>query len=268
MDTHADARGGNVPRFPIVEASRWVLEVLDVSSVTPNVRRLGLRVGAASPDADDGAGGSRLAHAPGQDLSLSLPGPGASAINRRYTISRFDPVASVVELEVVVHGDGPGARWGGSARPGDRIEAFGPRGKITVVDGVTTHLFVGDEASLPAIAAMLRVLGPSARAVVLADVADETEHRELTSAPGVALELRWLDRGDAPPEEPDRVLAALATVPLVPAESHAYVFGEFHVVSAARRLLADRLDGTRISPKPYWRAGRANASHGEPERDI
>ncbi len=28
----------------------------------------------------------------------------------------------------LLHGDGPGARWAGAARPGDELEAVGPRG--------------------------------------------------------------------------------------------------------------------------------------------
>jgi NADPH-dependent ferric siderophore reductase len=266
----SDAPDIPVPSFPIPEPSRWALEVVGIAPVTPSVLRLRLAarpVAPAGSEAMPPLEGAELVYAPGQDLALSLPGPGDATINRRYTISDYDSSTSVVELEVVTHGDGPGARWITKTRVGDRVEAFGPRGKITVVEGASTHLFVGDEASFAAIAAIVRALLPSARAIVLADVADEQEHRRIEVPPEVVVEKHWLHRDGAPAESPERVLEALAAVELDPAESHAYVFGEFHVVSAARRQLGERLGAARTSPKPYWRAGRPNAGHGEPVRD-
>jgi len=48
---------------------------------------------------------------------------------------------------------------------------------------------------------------------------------------------------------------------------HAYLAGELGVVCELRRILLGRgLSADQISAKPYWRAGMANASHGEPER--
>ena len=47
----------------------------------------------------------------------------------------------MVDLDVVVHGDGPGARWAATTRPGDHIEAIGPRGKVALVEGAAWHLF-------------------------------------------------------------------------------------------------------------------------------
>jgi NADPH-dependent ferric siderophore reductase len=47
-----------------------------------------------------------------------------------------------------------------------------------------------------------------------------------------------------------------------------YLGGEHKVVNELRRLLIERgVDADRISAKPYWRLGRANADHGEPPRE-
>ena len=250
-------------RFEIPVPSKWRLEVVELLDTTPSVRTLALRLHPA--EGNDAS--ARLEYAPGQDLSLSLAGLAGSPVNRRYTIGRYEPDEAIVELEIVAHGDGPGARFLAAARVGDEIEAFGPRGKITLVDGVETHLFFADESSIAASAAMVAALHPGEHAIVVADVAGPAEHRRFTAASGVGLDLRFLDRGDSAADDPARVLEALASIPLDAASTHAYPFGEFHVVSALRRVLADSLGMARISPKPYWRSGQPNGGHGEPARD-
>lgn len=236
------------------------LRVLEVRPATPTVTTVRAAVHKREGDGP-------ISHAPGQDVTVTLPGAGAGPVRRRYTIAAYDPLSEVLELEVVAHGDGPGARWLASAVPGSLVEAIGPRGKITVVAGVSTHVFVGDEASFAAVAAMAGAVPAGGRVVVLADVADASERRPLAARPGVALDLRWLERDGAPAEAPGRVEAALAGLELDESSSHAYVLGEFHVVAAARAQLVERLGSANVSSKPYWRAGRPNAERGEPDRE-
>ena len=50
--------------------------------------------------------------------------------------------AQTVTIDVSVHGAGPGTDWISEARMGDRIDAIGPRGKITVRPDADWHLFV------------------------------------------------------------------------------------------------------------------------------
>ncbi len=70
---------------------------------------------------------------PGQDVMLLVAAEGRKPVRRRYTIRRFDAAARPLTLDVVLHGDGPGERWVRAARPGDRIEGIGPRGKVFAV---------------------------------------------------------------------------------------------------------------------------------------
>ena len=77
----------------------------------------------------------------------------------------------------------------------------------------------------------------------------------------------WLHRAGGDPASGAQLVAALAAVPLPPGTGHAYLAGELGVVAAMRQaLLARGLEADQISAKPYWRVGRANAAHGEPER--
>jgi NADPH-dependent ferric siderophore reductase len=237
---------------------RWWFEVLDGVALTPAVRRLRL----TSPDLH------LLAPEPGQDLMFAVPveptdgvevmgieAPGTT--NRRYTIRGYVPVGAEphVVVDVVLHGGGPGARWASAVRPGDVVEAVGPRGKVVPVDGANAHLFVADAAGAPAMLCMLESLvdHASARAVIVVGGADEVQP---TTAPADRVEVF-----DATDE--GAVAAALrrGAVPGV----HAYLAGERRQVASWRAVLVGAgVAADAISGKAYWSAGRANAGHGEP----
>jgi NADPH-dependent ferric siderophore reductase len=205
--------------------------------------------------------------APGQDLMLAIPSEG-DTINRRYTIRRADPAAGTVDLDLVVHGHGPGARWATDAPIGSVVTALGPRGKVVPVPDADWHLFVCDESGWPATAAMVESLPIDARAVVVADVAGEEEHQPLDAPAEVFIS--WCNRDGSPPGGSEQVLAALdhLTLTLPHGRGHAYLSTELAVVRAVSAWLrAHGFEAGSISPKAYWRAGAANAAHGEPLRD-
>jgi NADPH-dependent ferric siderophore reductase len=188
-------------------------------------------------------------------------------MRRRYTIRSFDPATATLDLDVVLHGDGPGAAWARTASAGDRIEAIGPRGKVTVDAEADWHLFVGDDAALPATLAMAGSLDTPARAIVVLEVDGADSEQEARAADGQAIPVQWLHRGEADPASPDNLVRALGALDLPPGRGHAYLAGELKVVAELRATLVARgLEAAQISAKPYWRAGVANAAHGEPER--
>ncbi len=63
-----------------------------------------------------------LSYLPGQDVMLTVPTPAGPSFRRRYTIRSFDPDIPAIDIDMVLHGDGPAAAWAASARPGSRIE--------------------------------------------------------------------------------------------------------------------------------------------------
>jgi NADPH-dependent ferric siderophore reductase len=203
--------------------------LLDLAVVEVRDRRPSLRsIRFGSPDLVD------FTWLPGQDVMLDAPGEGA--VRRRYTIRRGDPVAGTLDIEVVLHGTGPFARWASHAAVGDRIQGIGPRGVVALKPDATHHLFVGDESAEPAIDVMTEAIPPTATATAV-----------------LGAEADVVDR--------------LRTVPL-PAGTVAYLFGESGLVRAAADVLVTRgLVKEAITTKAYWRRDRANESHGEPSRD-
>jgi NADPH-dependent ferric siderophore reductase len=204
---------------------------------------------------------------PGQDLMLLVDTSGGRIIRRRYTIRRFDAGANVVELDVITDSDGPGGRWLRKLAVGDEVEGIGPRGKITLAEGVDWHLFVGDDVALPAFASMIEALSAGGRAIVVGEVATVADEAVIDPTVPVDLDLLWQHRDGGPAGEPDALVAAAKEVALPAGVGHAYVFGEASVVNAVRDALVARgLVGEQMSVKAYWGRGRANASHGEPVR--
>jgi NADPH-dependent ferric siderophore reductase len=251
--TDGEETSALLQRLPDVQALALTLQ--EAQLVTPSTRRL--RFG--------GAGLADLEVKPGQDLMVEVPADGRKRFRRRYTVRRLDRAEGVVDLDIVLHGDGPGARWAAAVDPGAQVEAIGPRGKIFLAEDVDWHLFCADEASLPATLAMIEALPPDAAVIALVEVDGDADHVAPEGGPH-GLDLRWLHRTQGAGHDP--VMAeTVATLPLPEGHGHAYVFGELHQVAATRQALVERgMDAADIDHKAYLRLGVSNAAHGEPER--
>src|SRR5712692_11826604 len=129
------------------------------------------RVQLTSPDLD------RFDYLPGQDMALTFRRGDAPPVRRRYTIRHYDRDERRVDLDFVLHGDGPGMRWAQAVQPGDRIEVVGPRGKISLVRDAAWHLFAGDATAVPGALAMLEALPGDVPAVAFLQV-DGREERQ------------------------------------------------------------------------------------------
>jgi NADPH-dependent ferric siderophore reductase len=238
------------------DVAAWDLEVTGTEQLTPTMRRLRF----TAPGLAD------FSYQPGQDFMLTVPA-GAASFRRRYTIRSFDQAAPTVDIDVVMHGDGPAAAWAASAQPGSHIEAIGPRGKVIVDEAAEWHLFAGDDSAVPASLAMAESLSNPDRALVVLEVDGVDDQQQSHTADGGDVPVHWLHRAGADPSSSGNLVAALETIDLPSGAGHAYLAGELGVVAAMRSaLLARGMTPEQISAKPYWRAGRANAAHGEPER--
>jgi NADPH-dependent ferric siderophore reductase len=194
----------------------------------------------------------------GQDLMIEFPGAGRTT-RRRYTIRRADAAEGTVDLEFEIHGGaGVAARWAADAKVGDRLDAIGPRGSITIRSESESHLFLADDSAMPAAFAMLEALPPESTATAVL-----VRPLGLGSRPGprsaVDARLLWV-------EEPD-VREVVESLELAPGVA-VYVNGERRLVlRAVELLMAAGVDRDSIASKAYWRGDQPNAAHGEPTRD-
>jgi NADPH-dependent ferric siderophore reductase len=228
------------------------LVVAYVEDVTPHMRRIQLT----------GPSLEAFEYFPGQDLALGIVRDDGSIVRRRYTIRRFDPGRRLLDLEFVMHGDGPGIRWAQAARPGLSVEAIGPRGKIGLVLGAHWHLFAGDATALPGAFAMMEALPAGVRASAYLQVSDHGERQPVSGDTNKTVTWRY----ESADEATNGLVAAVSALGISPDGGHAYLAGEVALVSALKAaLLAGGWTTDQVSAKAYWNRGRANAGHGEPE---
>lgn len=240
-------------KFP--EPTSWQLEVATVATVTPRMRRIQL----TSPALET------FSYRPGQDLALGVRRDDGSTVRRRYSIRRFAPEERLLELHVVMHGNGPGLRWAQAAAPGVPIEAIAPRGKITLADDAEWHLFAGDAAAVPGALALMEALptNVAARAFLQVDDAAERQPADLAGDKRIT----WRYEHGVPDGAADELIGALANGELPRGRGHAYLAGEVSLVLALKAALLSRgWSADQISAKAYWNRGRANAERGEPEQ--
>ncbi len=240
----------------LAAARRLSLEVAESEQISPSMQRILL----TAPELAD------FSYDPGQDVMLLVAADGTKPIRRRYTIRSLDRPALALTLHIVRHAGGPGERWVSGAKPGDKIDGIGPRGKITTSPAADWHLFMGDESAMPAILAMTESLPGDADATLVIEIPGPDDEQELLAP--ARTRLSWLHRLSGAAGDPALLSAEAAEIELPPGDGHAYLFGEAAVVLRLREILTGRgLRQDQISPKAYWGRGRGNAGHGEPARD-
>jgi NADPH-dependent ferric siderophore reductase len=247
-----------------------VLTVVSVSEVTPSVRRVVL---AGTPDAVAAAGPTVNLLVPrvddlapawpqiARDGRIVWPEGSHGIALRSYTARRQDPGAGDVEIDFVLHGDGPAAAWAGAARPGAVLGVAGagplgdrPAGRL---------LLAGDETALPAISRILAAADPATRGVALVEVAGPAEEQPVGHPEGV--EVRWLHRDGTPPGESTLLADAVAALDRPGTDDlFAWVAAESGVVRTIRADLRGRwgLGRAQHHAIGYWRRGRAMAPAG------
>ncbi len=221
--------------------------VTSVTRLTPRMTRV--RLG--------GEGLCGLAAVPGQSVKIYVPDPTGLLVSRDYTVRDADPDQPSMDIDFVLHGDGPAANWARQVRPGQKLEFVGPSGRYRPDPAADWHLFGGDESALPAVLAMVESLPADAPAVLYVEVADAAEEQPVSGP--ARPEVHWLHRGEAIAGANTLLEDALRAARLPAGQGRIWLAGHTPTVRRIRaHLLTERgVDRRALYVRGYWdRAGQ------------
>ena len=161
------------------------LQVLTVTDITPNMRRITL-------------GGSGLqdfpANSEGAYLKLFLDDPDqAEPSVRTYTVRQQRDATDATEYEIdvdfVLHGDhGIASRWAANACTGDMLKVGGPGPRKTLNLDADWFFLVADMTALPALSVNLEEMPVGASGYAVIQILQAEDRQELVAPPGVDID--------------------------------------------------------------------------------
>jgi len=188
---------------------------------------------------------------------------------RTYTVRAVDHATRTIAVDFVVHGDdGLAGPWAAAAQPGDLLALSGPGGGYAPsTDPAVTHVLLGDDSALPAVAAALEAMVATATGVALVEVAGPADELPLAHPEGV--DLRWLHRDATGAEPGTLLLEAARSLERASRPVQVFAHGERTAIKAIRRLLQDDwgLEKSEMSLSAYWALGRAEDRFQEEKRE-
>src|SRR5690606_25274289 len=113
-----------------------------------------------------------------------------------YTPRYWNVDEGWIEIDFVLHGDGPASGWAAKAEIGSKLVIGGPRGSMVVPAAFDWYLLAGDETALPALGRRIEELPEGARILAIIEVDNPAEEQRFATRAN--LDLRYLHRNGAP----------------------------------------------------------------------
>lgn len=244
-----------------------LLTVTGITNVTPLMRRIRLEgdmTGFVSPGHADHikafffADGTPAELPPVGPNGAQFP-PGTQREMRDYTPRYWSVEDSWIDLNFVLHGDGPASGWAATAKIGDTLVIGGPRGSQVVPLAFDWYLLAGDETALPAIGRRIEEL--PAGTPVLAVIEVESKAEEQYFQTEADLTLIYVHRSGAAPGTTSLLRDAVAKADFPPGEAYAYIAGEVNMARAVKTHLLDQrgFNPEWVKAAGYWHLGVADA---------
>lgn len=238
------------------DIKRRRLQVLRVVDITPRMRRITLGgpelAGFISLGSDDHIKllfpQNAAEQAALESPTFTIKGEGPQPAMRDYTPRRFDLSIGELDIDFVLHGDGPASTWAEQAQVGQHLYIGGPRGSMIVPDIFDSYLLIGDETAIPAIARRLEELPAGRKVLAVIEVADAAEQQALKSAADV--KIVWVLRGQ------DDLLEVVRNLTLPEGTLYSFVATETKLSRQVRRVLLDthKVNDEFLKAVGYWRA--------------
>jgi NADPH-dependent ferric siderophore reductase len=172
---------------------------------------------------------------------------------RDFTPRRYDPVAGELWIDFYLHDDGPAGKWAAQAAVDQNITVGGPRGSAIIpLEGIDTHLLIGDETALPAIGRRLEELPAGVRAICVVETSDGQAGYPLTSQS--AIDVHWVQRNVNAASPADGLIETLRKTQLPSQRCFAWAALEMQGARAIRRYLIEErgFDKHWVKAAAYW----------------
>lgn len=240
-----------VPERPVPSERRLrVAEVREIKLVTPHMKRI--TVGSNALE-------DFPVRRPAQWVKLFVPTPQNEKPNgRAYTIRYFYENDAEMDIDFVLHGDGPCSSWAEQARMGDVIQIAGPRSGFSLAPEINHLLIGGDETALPAIGAILEELPAGLKVTAFIEVPNNQDMQKIITTADATI--TWLPRNGLPAGDGTALLDAMTTASLPREKTEVWFAAESSVVRSVRRhfLLERQFDRSRITASGYWKKGETD----------
>ncbi|MEP4649569.1 MAG: siderophore-interacting protein [Ilumatobacter sp.] len=212
--------------------------------------------------------------APASSVRLLLPPPGSDELVmvtwtgnqfelpdgtrppiRTFTPRRFDVDRNELTIDVVLHDDGLATDWARSVRPGDDVAVSGPGRSEDLNADARSHLLIGDESALPAIAQLLEWIPADHVVDVHVEIRHADARIELPTHGRATVSWYVIDEGAAPGDALFDVVSNLDDLP-----DAVWIAGEAAAVQRLRTHLFDERGRNRsdVTARGYWKVGRTS----------
>ena len=257
----------NAPLAAKPKKPRYPATVKRVEHLTPRM----VRVTFTSPELGDFGWSGPAAHIK-LIFSPSAPAvPGTEAPRptmRTYTPRRFDPQARELDVDFILHGEGPASNWAEQAAVGQTLTIGGPGRHYVIDPAAEWFLLAGDDTAIPAIATILETLPASATAHVLIEVIDRADEVGIPAHPNATI--TWLHRGPDVSQAGAPLEASLRAYQMPSGSGRVYVACES---GAMRRIRASFLASKTINrehlvTRGYWKLGSVDYPDGDYGQDT
>jgi NADPH-dependent ferric siderophore reductase len=175
---------------------------------------------------------------------------------RTYTPRRFDAATRTLEVQFVLHGEGPASEWAECVKPGDRLAVAGPGGRFSLDESAERWWIAADESAIPAVGTLLEALPASVTADVHIEAGGQDDEIDL---PGPAkTTVTWHHR--RVPDAWGAELAGAARAAGIGDSTKVWVACEAAAMRGIRRyLMTERsVPASSLVTRGYWRAGAVN----------
>lgn len=192
---------------------------------------------------------------PAWNGNVFLDADGTRATIRTLTPRAFDVEAGTLDVDIVLHGSGPAARWAASAAVGAVAALSGPGRGYELARDAEGFVLLGDESALPAIGQLLEWMPPTVP--VEAHIEVVSTDAKVPLRVGDAARVHWQVLG-AHSQPGDTLVAAVESLSLADGW-RIWAAGEATSMQQIRQQLfvGRGVPRSVATVRGYWKHGRA-----------